>query len=85
MGEWTNKPEKSRTWLEMESLKRCQRRPGCSHLEAIRIGRIKLSGSGPNWKVLHFEPELNSAARGEAMEEIARLQGTYALANGRAA
>jgi hypothetical protein len=24
LNEWTNKPEKSRAWLEMESLKRCR-------------------------------------------------------------
>ncbi len=85
MNEWTKKPEKSRAWLEAETLRRCKRRPGCGHLEAVRIGRIKPSGSGPNWELLAFTPELDPVARAEAMVELDKLRGTYALANGRAA
>ena len=72
-------PEKTVEWLQDEALKRCQRRLGCRDLKAVIIGRTKPRGSGPNWEVLAFLPELSPAAEHEAMEEIHRLRGIYAL------
>ena len=37
-------------------------------------------GSGPNWEVLAFRPELPPIARNEAMKAVDVLRGTYALA-----
>jgi hypothetical protein len=78
-------PEKSAAWLEAECLRRCRLLPLSRHLEAVKIERIKPPGSGPNWQVAAFQPELDGVAHQEAMAVIAHLRGTYALANGRAA
>jgi hypothetical protein len=72
-------PEKTLEWLQAEALRRCRHRLGCGHLEAVIIGRTKPIGGGPNWEILAFKPELHPAAENEAMEEIHRLRGTYAL------
>ena len=73
-------PEKTREWLQAEALKRCRRRLGCGHLEAVFVGSTKPSGSGPNWEVLAFKPELPPIAEAEAMDEIHQLRAVYALA-----
>jgi hypothetical protein len=55
------------------------------HLEAVKIERTKPAGNGPNWQVAVFKPELDGVAYLEAMNIIAPLRGTYALAKGRTA
>jgi hypothetical protein len=72
-------PEKSEDFIEAECLKVARRGLGCSHLETVHIGRIEPSGSGPNWEVLAFEPELPPVARAEAMEKIAPMRQRFAL------
>jgi hypothetical protein len=42
--------EKSEAYLESLCLAACRRRPGCTHLQRVVIGRIKPLGSGPNWE-----------------------------------
>jgi hypothetical protein len=78
-------PEKSAAWLEAECLRRCRLLPLSRHLEAVKIERIKPAGSGPNWQVAAFKPELDRVAHQEAIAAIAHLRGTYSLAKGRAA
>jgi hypothetical protein len=78
-------PEKSAAWLEAECLRRCRLLALSRDLEAVKIERIKPAGSGPNWQVAAFKPELDGVAYEEAMLVIARLRGTYVLAKGRAA
>jgi hypothetical protein len=73
-------PEKARDFLEAECLRVARLQLGCKHLQAVRIGRTKPSGSGPNWEVLGFKPELPTIAHQEAMEAIDGLRGRYALA-----
>lgn len=73
-------PERPRQWLQDEALRRCRHRLGCGHLEAVLIGRTKPSGSGSNWELLAFKPQLPATACTEAMNEIDKLRGTYALA-----
>jgi hypothetical protein len=74
-----------KAWLEAECLRRCRRLPPCRHLEAVKIERTKPTGSGPNWQVVAFKPELNEIAHQEAMKTIDVVRGTYALAKGPAA
>ena len=62
-----------------EALNRCRRRLGCGHLQAVFIERTRPEGSGPNWDLLAFKPQLPPAAENEAMNEIDRLRGAYAL------
>ena len=78
-------PEKSAAWLEAECLRRCRLLTLSRDLEAVKIERIKPTGSGPDWQVAAFKPELDGIAYQEAMRVIAHLRGTYALAKGRAA
>jgi hypothetical protein len=72
-------PEKSSKFLEAECLKVARRQIGCSHLKAVRIGPLRPTGSGPNWEVLGFTPNLPPTAKSEAMQAIDVLRGTYAL------
>ena len=73
-------PEKTVEWLQDEALRRCRTRLGCSDLQTVRIGPTKPEGSGPNWELLAFIPELDAVAHYEAMDEIHKLRGMYALA-----
>jgi hypothetical protein len=76
-------PEKSADWLEAECLRRCRLLVLGRNLEAVKIERLKPSGSGPNWRVA--KPELHGVAYHEAMAVIGHVRGTYVLANGRVA
>jgi hypothetical protein len=89
-------PEKSAAWLEAECLRRCRLLALGRHWRWVDIGlgstfgggqdrADKTAGSGPNWQVAAFKPELDGVAHEEAMVVIAHLRGTYALARGRAA
>ena len=73
-------PEKTQAWLESKALEMARREKGCGDLQAVRIERISLEASGANWQVAVFEPPLLPAAETVAMEAIALLRGTYALA-----
>jgi hypothetical protein len=73
-------PEKSVEWLQAEALRLCRIQIGCHHLEAVLIGPTKPKGSGPNWELLAFKPELGGAAHNVAMRVIHIMRGTYALA-----
>jgi len=72
-------PEKTVEWLQAEALRCCRHRHGCSHLQAVIIGRTRPTNGGPNWELLAFKPELALSAEYDAMEEIHRLRGTYDL------
>lgn len=74
-----SKPEKSVGVLQGLCLQMCQQRIGCRHLQRILIGRTRPDGSGSNWEVLAFEPELSSIAHAEAMKAVDILRRTYAL------
>jgi hypothetical protein len=78
-------PEKSAAWLEAECLRRCRLLVLSRDLQAVKIERTKGAGSGPNWQIAAFKPELDGLAYQEATIVIAHLRGTYALARGRAA
>jgi hypothetical protein len=73
-------PQKKQEWLEAKALEIARRETGCSGLEAVRIKRTFPEGSGINWQVAAFEPQLPPAAEIFAMEAIALLRGTYAVA-----
>jgi hypothetical protein len=85
MSSYGQMPEKSPAWLEAECLKRCRHLMSCRHLEAVKIEPTKSTGSGRNWQVAAFKPELDEIAHQEAMETIDILRRTYALAKGPAA
>jgi hypothetical protein len=72
--------EKSKVFLESLCLAACRHRPGCAHLQRVVIGRIKPLGSGPNWEVLAFKPELPPFAHAEALKAAGRVRGMYSLA-----
>jgi hypothetical protein len=73
-------PEKSREFIEAECLKVARLEQGCSDLVRVRIGRTKPRGSGPNWEVLGFSPDLPELAQIDALKAIDRLRQKYALA-----
>jgi hypothetical protein len=73
-------PEKTREFIEAECLKVARLEQGCSDLVRVRIGRTKPRGSGPNWEVLGFSPDLPELAQIHALEAIDRLRQKYALA-----
>jgi len=73
-------PLKSRDFIEAECLRVARLQVGCRHLKGVKIRRTKPIGSGPNWEVLAFVPELPPIARKEAMNALDVLRGTYALA-----
>ena len=72
-------PEKSWDFLERESLRVARGQLGCGHLKAVRIGPLKPLGTGPNWEVLGFTPDLPEGAKNNAMNAIDVLRGTWAL------
>ena len=72
-------PEKSREFIEAECLKVARQEQGCSDLQRVRIGRLKPSGSAPNWEVLGFSPDLPEIAKSYAMRTIAGVRQQYAL------
>jgi len=73
-------PEKSREFIEAECLKVARLEQGCSDLVRVRIGRTKPRGSGPNWEVFGFSPDLPELAQIYALKAIDRLRQKYALA-----
>lgn len=73
-------PEKNREFIECECLKVARPQLGCHELQAVRVGRTKPRGSGPNWEVLGFTPTLPRIAHDLAIEAIAPLRQKYALA-----
>jgi hypothetical protein len=73
-------PEKTAAFIEAECLRVAKLQLGCSDLTAVRIGRTKPRGSGPNWEVFGFKPDLPQQAQEMAMTAIAKLRQTYALA-----
>ena len=73
-------PEKSRAFLEAESLRVAKSCLGCGDLTAVKIARVDPPGSGPNWRPVAFEPPLPPLAENEARQAIAPLTGTYSLA-----
>jgi hypothetical protein len=72
-------PEKSRDFIQAECLKVAKRQLGCHDLQAVRIGRTKPKGSGPNWEVLGFTPALPPVAHDLAIIATAPLRQRYAL------
>ena len=80
MSDYGQMPEKSAARLEAECLRTCRGLVLRRHLQAVKIEPTKPAGSGPNWQVAAFKPELDGVALLEAMNPIAALRGTYALA-----
>jgi hypothetical protein len=76
-------PEKSWQFIEAKCLQICRLQLGCRHLMRVVIAPIKPSGSGPNWEILAFEPELPPIAHAEAVRAANLLRGKYALAPGK--
>jgi hypothetical protein len=73
-------PERDATFLEAESLKVARRQLGCHDLREVRIGPLKPPGSGRNWEVLGFKPDLPKVAKELALRAIDEVRGKYALA-----
>jgi hypothetical protein len=48
-------------------------------LTAVRIQRLRPEGSGPNWEVAEFIPDLPPLAKKNALKAIAPLRQQYAL------
>ena len=76
-------PEKAVDFLEAECLKMARRRLHCEHLEAVKIGPTRPMGSGPNWELLAFKPELHGRAYDNAMRAVQILRQIYVLARKR--
>jgi hypothetical protein len=72
--------EKSREFIEGECLRVVRLQLDCRHLAAVAIARTEPLGSGLNWEVLGFNPELPSATRAEAIKAIDDIRAQYALA-----
>ena len=72
-------PEKSREEIEIECLRVARLAVGCSHLQGVRIGPLRPKGSGPNWEVFGFSPQLPAIVQTEALEVIAPLRQKYSL------
>jgi hypothetical protein len=72
--------EKSREFIEGECLRVVRLQLDCGHLTAVAIARTEPLGSGLNWEVLGFNPELPSATRAEAIKAIDDIRAQYALA-----
>jgi hypothetical protein len=51
--------EKSAAWLEAECLRWCRLLVLSRHLKAVKIERIKPAGTGPNWQLAPFKPDLD--------------------------
>jgi len=62
--------KKTAAWLESEALRRCRGSMLLRHLTRVKIEPTKPPGTGPNWQVAGFEPELKegSPAHREAMK-----------------
>jgi hypothetical protein len=69
------KAEKNTEFIEAECLKVARRAFGCSHLQAVTIGPVKLTGSGSNWEVYGFSPTLPAMAHSEPLKAIAHRFG----------
>ncbi len=76
----TKMPEKPKAFIEAECLKAARHGLGARHLERVFIERIRPEGTGPNWRVLEFRPQLPPLAYSEAEKAIAPLRQRYALA-----
>ena len=50
---------------------------------SVKIGPTRPMGSGPNWKLLAFKPELHDRAYDNAVKAISILRRIYALARNR--
>ena len=51
--------------------------------QAVKIGPTRPIGSGPNWEVLAFKPELDGRAYANAMRAVQILRQIYVLARKR--
>ena len=65
-------PEKDAAFIEAECLKVARRALGCSHLQSVRIGPLKSTGSAPNWEVYGFTPTLPTMARAKLSRLLRR-------------
>jgi hypothetical protein len=72
-------PEMTRNFLEAECLRVARGALGCNDLQAVKIARADIAGSGPNWYPSEFVPTLPPLAEKEARLAIAPLTGRYAL------
>ena len=72
-------PEKSPEFIEAECLRVARLQPGCRELKTVRIGRTRPQGTGPNWEVLGFTPDLPPIAKDFAVKAIHTLRQVYAL------
>ena len=72
-------PEKTKAFIEAKCLEAARRAAGCKDLEKVSIERTKPMGSGSNWQVAGFRPQLPKIAESEALKVIAPLRQQYAL------
>jgi hypothetical protein len=79
----SKRPERTADFLEAECLKMARRRLHCGHLEVVKIGPMRPIGSGPNWELLAFKPELDGRAYANAMRAVQILRELYLLARKR--
>jgi hypothetical protein len=71
--------ERTKKFLEAESLTAARNQQGCGDLKAVRIRHTSSAGNGPNWEVAEFVPPLPALAESYAKRAIDRVRGTYAL------
>ena len=72
-------PSKSQQFIQDEALRAAQKCLGCRDLKEVRIVRLHLDGSGPNWSAVEFISPLPPMALREAIDAIAPLTQKWAL------
>ena len=74
-------PTKTMAELETECLKVLKRDPHTRDIARVGIVRLNPEGTGPNWIVVEYEPMPSASGLQIARDLIARVSGTFALAD----
>jgi len=78
----TERPQKSREFIEGECVKAASTQNLCRELKHIRIRRLFPKGTTANWEPAEFEPALSTVGECVAQKAISSLPDSYALADG---
>jgi hypothetical protein len=78
----SEKPQKSRAFIEAECVKAAITHNLCRELKHVKIRRLFPSGDAPNWQPAEFEPPLSTVGECKAQQAISPLFDKYELAAG---